>query len=258
MNITVHSAKGGVGKTTSALSISGLLAELGSRVLLIDLDPQAAATKHLTKDDSEFDWDKTIRQVLLGELNIRDVILTPYENLDFIPSQLRLININYELVDENNPLFVLSDMVEPIEDEYDFIIFDTQPNTGLMTRSAMVASDKILLPAMLEMWPVESLQISFEVLDKIEKAQKYLNHNIDKILIVPTMFEERRELSAAFNYALRQGYTSYVSETVIHRSVEIGKTYSNPKARLKEGMRAYQEYLDVINELLKKEADNVY
>jgi hypothetical protein len=123
--ITVHSAKGGVGKTTSALSISSLLAELDDRVLLIDLDPQAAATSHLSKDDPNYDWDKTIRQVLLGDVDIRDAILHPFENFDFIPSQLRLQNIEKELADENNPLFILSDLLESIEDEYDFIIFDT-------------------------------------------------------------------------------------------------------------------------------------
>ena len=250
--ITVHSAKGGVGKTTTALSISSLLAELGDRVLLIDLDPQAAATKHLTKDDPNSDWDKTIRQVLLGELDIRDAILTPYENFDFIPSQLRLINIEKELADENNPLFILSDLLESVEDDYDFIIFDTPPFQGLTTRSAMVSSDYILIPVLMEAWPIESLDLSWECLDKIKKAQKYINHEIKKVLILPTFYEERRQLSQAFHYALRQGYTDYLSDNTIHRSVEVGKTYSTPKGRLTEDMRAYQEYLAVINELLQE------
>jgi chromosome partitioning protein len=245
MLITVHSAKGGVGKTTSSLSIASILSELGHKVLLIDLDPQAAATKHLTPH-----CEKTIRQVLLGEIEIHDAILTPYDNFDFISSQLRLQNIEKELVDENNPLFILSDILEGIEEEYEYVIFDTQPNTGLMTRSAMVASDKILIPTLLEAWPIESLEISFEALEKVQKAQKYINRHMDKIFILPTFYEERRELSTAFMNAICQEYSSYVTNTTIHRSVEIGKTYSTPGARLTKDMRAYQEYLNTLNELL--------
>ena len=120
--ITVHSAKGGVGKTTSALSISSILAEQGHKVLLVDLDPQAASTKHLSAD-TNLDWDVTIRQALLGSISIKDTIRTPFDNFDFIQSQLRLQAIERELADENNPLFILSDLIETIQDDYDFLVF---------------------------------------------------------------------------------------------------------------------------------------
>ena len=133
--------------------------------------------------------------------------------------------------------------------------FDTQPNTGLMSRSSMVASDFIIIPVLMESWPVESLEISFECIEKIKKAQKYIDHDIQKVLILPTFYEERRQLTEAFHFALQQGYEDYLSEHVIHRSVEIGKTYSTPQGRLTRGMRAYQEYFDVINELLWERND---
>lgn len=249
--ITTCSSKGGVGKTSGAISIASILAEHGKKVLLIDVDPQSAATKHLTYEDPDYDWEKTIRQVLLGECNINDVILTPYENFDFIPSQLRLQNIDVELFNSNNPLYRLADVLEDLDKEYDYIIFDTHPDTKLMTRSAMVCSSHIWIFSILESWPLESIQITWEEIENVKKAQKYINHKIKKVMITPTFFEERRELTASFNYALRQGYKSYVSESVIHRSVDIGKTYSSPKGRLKEDMRAYQEYLSAFNELME-------
>lgn len=253
--ITTCNSKGGVGKTAGAISISNILADEGFKVLLIDLDPQFNASKHLTYDDPNYDWDKTIRQVLLGEINIRDAILSPYENFDFIPSQLRLENIEVELVEENTPLYKLSDVIEEVLYEYDFIIFDTHPDTKLMTKSAMVCSSHIIIFSILESWPLESIQLTWEAIEKIKQAQRYIDHKIEKVMITPTFYEERRELTEAFNFALRQGYKSYVSEAVIHRSVDIGKTYSSPKGRLKENTRANKEYEQVIYELLKVDDD---
>ena len=246
---TIHSAKGGVGKSTTALSIASLLAEYGSKTLLFDLDPQAATTKHLATE-SNYDWDKTIRQVLLGEVELDDTLIHPWPNLTFCPSQLRLQNIEKDLADATNPIFVLHDILDQIRDEYDFCIFDTQPNTGLLTKAALVASHHVVIPTLTEKWPVESLEITFELIEKIKQAQKYLSTKLASIHVLPTFFEDRRQLTEAFHYALRQGYSTYLTNTVIHRSVDVAKTYSTPQARLDGSMRAKQEYAQLIDEII--------
>jgi len=247
--ITVHSAKGGVGKTTTALSIASILADLGSKVLLLDLDPQAAATKHLVPE-TQYDWDKTVRQVLLGEVEFDQTLLHPWPNVTFCPSQLRLQNIEKELADATNPIFILHDLLDRVRDEYDFCIFDTQPNTGLLTRAAVVASHHVIIPVLLEAWPVESLELSFDMLGKVTDAQKYLTTKMSSIHIVPTFFEDRRQLTEAFHYALRQGYADHLTQTVIHRSVDVAKTYGTALSRLNASMRAKTEYTQVIDEVL--------
>ena len=249
--ITVTSAKGGVGKTTTAISIATSLKEYGDKVLLIDTDPQSAATKHFPGGD--YDWERTIRQVMLGEANLTDVIYSPIPDISFVASQLRLQNIEKELADENNPLFILHDALQTISSEYDYCIIDTAPNQGLMTRSALTVSDYVVLPTQLEAWPIEALDISFEEIEKAKQSQKYIGREIKKVLVLPTFYEERRQISTAFHFALRQGYTEILSETVIHRSVDVSKTYSTPLDQLDADSRAYDEYMNFTRELLRRE-----
>jgi len=244
--ITVHSAKGGVGKTTSSLSIANILAEQGFKTLLVDLDPQFACTRHMA---AEYDLGKTVRQVLLRELSILVCSINPYPNLVFCPGQLRLQNIERELADETNPIFIINDILDSIRNDFDYCVFDTQPNTGLLTRAALVASHHVIIPCLLEAWPIESLEISFELIEKTTQAQKYLDTRLETINIVPTFYEERRQLTEAFHNALKESYAEYLTHTVIHRSVEVAKTYSTPGARLENSMRAKYEYTNLIKEI---------
>jgi len=249
--ICIHSAKGGVGKTTTALSIASILAEQDANTLMLDLDPQAAATKHLaTETSTEYDWDKTIRQVLIGEVPFEETLIHPWPNLSFCPSQLRLQNIEKDLADETNPVFVIHDLLDTIRKDFDYCVIDTAPNTGLLTKAALAASHQIIIPCLTEKWPIESLEISIEAIDKISSAQKYLSTKIESVRILPTFFEERRQLTEAFYFALKQGYSKYLSETVIHRSVDIGKTYGQALGRLEHSMRAKDEYMHLIDEIL--------
>ena len=249
--LTITSAKGGVGKSTTALSIASLLAEYGSKVLVIDLDPQAAATSHLVSaDDYGYDNDKTIRQVLLGEAELTEALVHPWPNLSFCPSQLRLQNIEKELADATNPIFIIHDLLDQVRGDFDFCVLDTQPNTGLLTKAALAASHHVVIPCLVEAWPIISLEISFECIEKVKEAQKYLSTKIESVHVVPTFYEDRRQLTEAFHFALRQGYSQYLTETIVHRATEIGKTYATPKARLEGSMRAKQEYSQLIDEVL--------
>lgn len=245
--LTINSAKGGVGKTSLSLGIALILAEHGHRTLLLDLDCQGCATSHLAQDYSD---DFTIRQVLLGEKELRDILISPNENLSLAPSQLQLQNIEAEIEDVN-PIYKLYEVLEEIEQEYDFCIIDTAPNSNsLLTHSAFVASDYIIIPAICEAFPILALDLTFQELGKVVKAQKYINKSLQNSLIVPTFFEERRQVTDAFYSALKQGYAENLADIVIHRSVEVSKTFSTLGARLKPGMRAYDEYVSVIGQVL--------
>jgi chromosome partitioning protein len=249
--ITVASVKGGAGKSTSALSIAQVLAESDKKVLFVDLDPQGSSTQHATNPPEVlFDEDCTIREILKGEINIRQATFTPWENTAFIPADLRLQNIEKDVADENNPIFILHDALSEVEDDYDFALLDTSPNTGLLTRSALATADYIFIPVILESWPVLALDIVFQLIDGAKKSQRYINKGIRRVLLAPSFYEENRVVTRSFHYALKQGYTNYLSEYVIHRSADIAKTFSEPLSRLPSSTRAYQEYHDITAELI--------
>ncbi|MBA7673534.1 hypothetical protein ES703_81733 [subsurface metagenome] len=121
--ITLASAKGGVAKSASAISISYVLSQLGYKVLLIDADPQNAVTRHFVNDATQIEH-KTLRQLFLKKQYIHDCLIPAYDGVDLLPGQLRLLNIEKELADENNPLFILHDVLIEVDNGYDFCVID--------------------------------------------------------------------------------------------------------------------------------------
>ncbi len=254
--ITVCNVKGGCGKTASSLALTQVLSQTGSKVLLIDLDPQASATQHMVEETNpEFDYDRTIREVLLGEMILQDTLIHPWEDVAFAPADLRLQNIEKELADENNPIFILNDILEEVSENYDYVVIDTSPNTGLMTRFALIAADYVFIPVLLESWPVLALDLIFSLIEGAKKSQKYIGKSIERILICPNFYVDNLIVTNSFHFALRQGYTEYLSKGVLHRTTEISKIFAQPLAQLKKDSRPYAEFLNIVNELLKGQKD---
>ena len=247
--ITLASAKGGVGKSASAISISYILSQLGHKVLLIDADPQNAVTRHFVNGYSSIE-EKTIRQMLLKEAELGGCLISAYDGVDFIPSQLRLLNIEKELADENNPLFILHDVLQEVDSEYDYCIIDTAPWMGMLTKSALICSDIVVVPTILEKWPVEAIEIILENIEKAIHTQKYLDKKIQNVYLLPTFYEERIIVLQAYLQALKEDYPEYITKTSIHKAADIGRTYSIEGAALDKKSRAYSEYLSLVNEII--------
>lgn len=249
--ITLASAKGGVGKSASAISISYVLSQLGYKVLLIDADPQNAVTRHFVNGYSSI--EKTIRQMLLKEAELGGCLIAAYDGVDFIPSQLRLLNIEKELADENNPLFILHDILQEVDSDYDYCVIDTPPWMGMVTKSALISSEIVVIPTILEKWPVEAIEILFENIEKAIQTQKYLDKTIQKVYLLPTFYEERIVVLQAYLQALKEDYPEYITKTAIHKAADIGRTYSTGGAALDKKSRAYSEYLSLVNEIIGEE-----
>ncbi len=247
--ITLASAKGGVGKSASAISISYILSQLGYKVLLIDADPQNAVTRHFVNGYSSIE-NKTIRQLLLKEAEPGGCLISAYDGVDFIPSQLRLLNIEKELADENNPLFILHDVLQEVDSEYDYCVIDTAPWMGILTKSALICSDTVIIPTILEKWPVEAIEIILENIEKAIHTQKYLDKKIQNVYLLPTFYEERIVVLQAYLQALKEDYPEYITKTAIHKAADIGRTYSMEGAALDKKSRAYREYLSLVNEII--------
>ena len=145
--IAVANQKGGVGKTTTSINLSACLAERGKKVLLIDIDSQGNTTSGLGLEKNEL--ENTIYEVLRDEIDINDAIIKVeqcFDNLYLIPANRNLAGAEIELITSEKMQYILKDKLDPIRDEYDFIILDCPPALGMLTVNAMTASDTVLVP----------------------------------------------------------------------------------------------------------------
>ena len=222
--ISLCNQKGGVGKTTTAISLAGALAELGRKVLVVDFDPQGALTAGLGASAHD---GPTIYNLLVPErstdpnfvpLTTRDVIhATTIENIHILPANIDLAAAEVQLVNEVAREHVLDDVLKPIIGDYDVILIDCQPSLGLLTVNALTASQGVLIPLACEFFALRGVAL---LLDTIEKVKTRLNPNLALDGILPTMFDPRTLHSVEVLDLVKQNRPKDVLQTIIRRTVK--------------------------------------
>ena len=152
--ISIANQKGGVGKTTTAINLSSLIAAAEKKILLIDIDPQANSSSGL----NIFKKNPSVYEVLIGNEKIDDVIIDSYmPYLDILPSNINLVGAEIELVEMEGREKILDKALQPIVNNYDYIIIDCPPSLGLLTLNSLTASDSVLIPVQCEYFALEGL-----------------------------------------------------------------------------------------------------
>ncbi|MCK4375755.1 MAG: ParA family protein [Candidatus Brocadiae bacterium] len=220
--IAIANQKGGVGKTTTAVNVSACLAEAGKETLLIDIDPQANATSGLGVDPNEVDL--TIYEALIEEISIEDALIsTSVDGLDLIPSHIRLTGAELELVAMIGREKKLQQALEPVREEYEFILVDCPPSLGLLTLNTLTAADSVIIPIQCEYYALEGLG---KLLNTIRLVQKHLNPNLDIEGVLLTMFDSRLNLSKQVAEEALRFFNDKVYDTKIMRNVRLGEALS--------------------------------
>jgi chromosome partitioning protein len=253
--IAIANQKGGVGKTTTSVNLAAALAVLENKVLLIDADPQANATSGLGVD---------VKLQKLGTYQLlehtakvpKTIVATSTLNLDLIPSHIDLVAIEIELVDKNEREYMLKKALQPILNQYDYVIIDCAPSLGLITLNALTAADSIVIPIQCEYFALEGLG---KLLNTIKSVQKIHNKNLDIEGLLLTMYDSRLRLSNQVVEEVQKHFGKMVFKTIIQRNIRLSEAPSFGESIIDydSTSRGAKNYLSLAQEILNNNKTSV-
>ena len=246
--ISVANQKGGVGKTTTTVNLSTILAKKGKKVLLIDADPQGNATSGLgIEKEVEF----STYDILVNDIELRQAIQkTMIKNLLLCPSNMNLAGAEVELVSMMSREQRLKEKLEEIKDAFDYIFIDCPPSLGLITLNAFTASDSVLIPVQCEYFALEGLG---QLLNTVNLVKKHLNKTIMIEGALLTMYDIRTNLSNQVVKKVKKYFNDKVYKTVIPRNVRLSEapSYGMPITEYDPRSKGAKAYTKFAKEFLK-------
>ncbi|MGE5399726.1 MAG: ParA family protein [Ignavibacteriales bacterium] len=213
--ISFSNQKGGVGKTSLTLHLSGVMAEHGHKVLLIDLDPQGNLSSFFI--NNIYGLENTIREVLLDEMDPREILTkTSFPNIDILPANITLSDLDARLAGSDDAQYLLSDSISEILPNYDYVLMDCPPSLSRATKMAFVASTHYLIPIECQEWSVKG---AGQLLAFVETIKKRANSNLELLGFVINKMTGRRKIELEFNELLRSTYQDKVFTTELRNTV---------------------------------------
>lgn len=223
--IAIANQKGGVGKTTTSINLSACLAEVGKKVLTIDIDPQGNTSSGLGVEKSSV--ENSVYELILGNCTLDECLIkNVIENIDVIPSNINLAGAEIELIGIDNKEFILRDAIEPVKDNYDYIIIDCPPSLNTLTVNAMTTADSVLVPIQCEYYALEGLS---QLIHTINLVKERLNPELYIEGVVFTMYDARTNLSLQVVENVKSNLNQIVYKSIIPRNVRLAEAPSHGK-----------------------------
>jgi len=248
--IALANQKGGVGKTTTTINLAASLAALEKTVLVVDADPQANASSGLGVDIKKV--EKTIYECLIGTAKAEDSIAkTEIDRLDVLPSHINLVGAELEMLNIDDREKMLSKVLQPLKEKYDYILIDCSPSLGLITVNALTAADSIIIPVQCEYFALEGIS---KLLNTIRIIKAKLNPSLEIEGFLLTMYDARLRLANQIYEEVKNHFQELVFTTVIQRNVKLSESqsYAQPVLVYDAASRGAVNHMQLAKELVDK------